>query len=166
MLGLPRAYDVDPAAVQRAFLQGAARIHPDLVAGGADPEAEGAAILNRAKRVLDDPEQRAIALLRLLAPDGAVDERTLPPGFLAEMMDVREQIEAAQTGRDRAALDRWERWAQEQRTSYRAAVGELFSAAAAAPDPGVFRRIRQTLNAWRYIERLIEQIDPDAAPRM
>jgi len=32
------------------------------------------------------------------------------------------------------------------------------------PDPALLGEIRTQLNAWRYIERLIEQLDPQYDP--
>ncbi|MCC6661058.1 MAG: DnaJ domain-containing protein [Phycisphaerales bacterium] len=156
MLGLPRGFDLDPSEVDRAYLERAGAVHPDVAAGD-DDAARKAAALNHAKRVLEDPERRARALLALLGGPGKED-RSLPPGFLMEIMETREHIEAARGPEERA---RWEAWAAERRREYQANVAGLFLRYA---ETGVPARVRMTLNAWRYIERLIEQLDPDYDP--
>ena len=43
-------------------------------------------------------------------------------------------------------------------------VNRLFDALGERPDAPALAAIRRELNAWRYIERLIEQLDPDYDP--
>lgn len=165
VLGLPRQYDLDAAAVQRAYLERSAQVHPD-VSGADDDEDDRASELNRAKQILDDPEQRAIALWKLLGGGGvgAVD-KTLPPGFLMQMMEVREEVEAAarmEGPGGKEARRKWEAWAEDRRREYQGRVGALFARAEThsppAADPILLKQIKTELNAWRYIERLIEQL--------
>jgi hypothetical protein len=76
-----------------------------------------------------------------------------------EMMEVREQMEAAAAARDAAALERWRNWAEDQRIGYARSVGELFKQVERdGPRPEILKAIRTRLNAWRYIERMLEQI--------
>jgi molecular chaperone HscB len=167
VLGLPRRYGVGAAEVQRAYLARAAGVHPDL-AGDEDEVEERSALLNRARETLESPERRAVALWRLLGGGGreGEDDRALPPGFLMEMMEVREELEAAQRTRDPEGLRKWEAWAAERRKGHEAAVARLFEGVegveggAGAADPGVLKKIKLELNAWRYVERLIEQLEP------
>lgn len=159
VLGLPRRYGLDAATIERAYLDRVAKAHPDAVAGAMnDGEDESdmdrpASELNDARRVLSNPEQRAIALWRLL---GGVEDKQLSPAFLMEMMATREAMESS---KDPAERGRWEAWTSERRAEYAARVGELFArieARAAAPE--ILRDIRQQLNQWRYIERMAEHI--------
>lgn len=163
--GLPRRFDVDLNAVRRASLQRLSEVHPDR-AGGTGTGAEGsAAAVNAAREVLEDPERRAEVLLRLMvagSPHEAVaSETNLPPAFLAEVMEVREQVEEAAANADSTVLEHWEEWACQRRCDHIRTVGELFREAERGGDAGVFHRLRQELNKWRYTERLIEQLDPD-----
>jgi molecular chaperone HscB len=157
LLGLPRRFELDPGDLDRAYLARAAALHPDLAAAD-DDAARRSAELNHAKRILESPERRARAMLGLLGGPGKED-RSLPPGFLREIMETREQIESAR-GRP-AERARWEAWAVDRRGEYESQVAALFLKAG---EPGVLAAIRTTLNAWRYIERLIEQLDPDYDP--
>ncbi|MFN7020689.1 MAG: iron-sulfur cluster co-chaperone HscB C-terminal domain-containing protein [Phycisphaerales bacterium] len=159
VLGLERRFDLSPAEVERAYLARAAGLHPDVV-GALGPDVEGAGPseeLNRARQVLKDPESRGNALLALLGGPAKEQDRSLPDGFLAEMMEVRERMEAGGA----AERERWEGWAEQRRSSHERNVRELFSRAAGGEtaDSGheTLRAIRRELNAWRYIERMLEQ---------
>ena len=170
ILGLPRSYRIERAAVQRAYLERAANVHPDFArsaAGSAGPIDDAAASLNRAKETLENPELRAHTLLCLIAAEAGIpfqpaDDRALPPGFLAQMMETREQIEADRAAGHTAKLAAWERWAEERRAAHQRKVGELFEPDAGRPTPASLRAIKMELNAWRYIERMIEQLDQPA----
>lgn len=166
VLGLARRYNIDLAELERSYLQRSAAMHPDMVGehGWADLGGEGGdgAIeeLNQARQVLADSEQRAIALWKLWGGGGA-DDKSLPPGLLVEMMEVREEMEAAKSSGDAAAMRKWEEWAEHRRGEYQKRVGELFAGlspgdSSSAP---VLRQIKIELNGWRYIERLVEQLE-------
>ena len=164
VLGLSRRYDIDAAELERVYLERSAAMHPDMVGehGFADMGSEGddpIAELNRAKQVLADPEQRAIALWKLWGGGGAED-KTLPPGLLMEMMEVREEMDAARSSGDAAALRKWGEWAEEQRGEYQRKVGGLFARLSPGDSgsPAVLKQIKIELNGWRYIERLVEQL--------
>lgn len=163
VFALPRAFEIDRAALQRAWLAEASRWHPDRFA---DPvqrgEAEGrSAEINRARVVLEDDEQRADALLLLLGGPGRGEDKSLPDGFLMEVMEVRERLEEAVASGDALRRTEVERWADEQRAAHRRRVADLFARADGRDDGAALADIRRELNAWRYIERLIEQLDPD-----
>ncbi|MFO0833289.1 MAG: iron-sulfur cluster co-chaperone HscB C-terminal domain-containing protein [Phycisphaerales bacterium] len=150
ILGLPPRFEVTPAEVERAYLSRVSGLHPDTAGAGEDASAA----LNDAKETLLNSEVRARALLALLEGPGASQDRSLPEGFLAGMMEVREEMASAVDASSRA---QWRAWAVQRRGEYEREVGALF--AAAAGGAAVLTRVRRTLNAWRYIERMIEQID-------
>lgn len=165
IFGLPRRFDLDPMQVQRAYLARAAMAHPDLSPGGGGETGLGSgsgaldpSSLNRAKAVLDDPEQRADALLLLLGGPPREADRSLPDGFLVEIMDIRERLDEAVASRDRAAAAELEAWAGQRRAGHIRAAAELFGALPQPPTADALRAIRRELNAWRYIERMLEQV--------
>lgn len=169
-LGLPARFDLTAAQVRSAYLARAAAVHPDHAQGagtGLPGEQDGAsARLNHARAVLSDPEQRGEALLARLGGPAKEADRSLPDGFLIEMMEVREQLDASVSAGDSSGVSRWVAWADERRAEHMARVGELFAsvsgpaAGGAEPkDRTVLTRVRKELNAWRYIERMIEQIE-------
>jgi hypothetical protein len=195
ILGLEGRFDLPGERVLAAYVDGARRLHALGPSGGdardAGPDArvddvdrdERLAALNRAKAVLEDPEQRAEALLTLLGGPSKESDRSLPPGFLAQIMEVRERLDEAMStragggasgavsggasGKAKSAPDEVDallRWAEGRREAHRQRVGELFgsmstSANAAPATRDALVGVRRELNAWRYIERMIEQIE-------
>lgn len=159
LLGFPIQFDIDPQAIQRAYLAALRTAHPDAggQVGGAD-----AAELNAARLTLLDHEKRANTLINCLGAPSASELKDLPDGFLMEMMTIRQDIEEAieQNGED--ARSTWESWASEQRADYISQIREL--CAEPNPEPDTLNDMRVVLNAWRYIERLIEQLDPAYDP--
>ncbi len=166
LLGIGPGFDLDRASIDRAYRARAAAMHPDLADPATAEEAAGAsAALNDARATLADPERRANALLAILGGPDASADRSLPDGFLMEMMDVRQRAEAECVTNEGHA--RWERWADERRESSIAQVSALFARAFSDGASGaLLADIRRALNAWRYIERMIEQLDPDHADPM
>lgn len=154
LLGLPRRFEVDGAALQRAWLERAARLHPDR-ADAPEDAARLSAELNEAKAVLQDPERRANAMLSLLGGPTKEQDKSLPEGFLMEMLEAREAMQAEIEAEGEEARTRWESWAASRRGEIIGRVGELF---ARGGDAATLRAVRTELNAWRYIERMIEQV--------
>lgn len=161
LLGLPPRFDLNAAEINAAHLRRAAALHPDLADAAQDDDESSrlAAELNDAKHQLIDPERRANALLALLGGPSKEQNRSLPDGFLMHIMETREEVEAAAQSKDPQRVVAWNQWAQSQREEYTARVSELFRALSNPPTPAQLAAIRTQLNAWRYIERLIEQLD-------
>lgn len=156
-LGLARSFGVDRGAAERAYLMAASRLHPDLAAG--DPGAAGRmAALNEARAIVLDPERRAGVLVSLLGGPGGNEERGLPDGFLSSIMQTRMALEEAVEGGDAGEVARWRGWAQGERARFIEEVGRAFEALSRPPRPEELRAIRVTLNAWRYIERMRDQL--------
>ena len=168
LLGLPRTFDLDAEALQRAYLTQAARLHPDLSGLPQDESEAKSAQLNEARTELLNPERRADRLLTLLGGPCKEADKALPTGFLMEIMETREAVEEALASKDPSQRTHWQHWAAEQRTRYIDLVRGQFAALASLTQPSErsthLKAIRQTLNAWRYIERLIEQLDPAYNP--
>ncbi|MGB0766796.1 MAG: Fe-S protein assembly co-chaperone HscB [Phycisphaeraceae bacterium] len=157
LLGLPRRFSVDESALRRAFLEASASCHPDRFT---DPieQAEAVESMSRvtdAYRVLTDPELRAKALLGLSGLELAADRDKLPPALLMEVMEVREELEAATESGDSAELDRLRRWASEQRTGHLDRLATLLDGEL---DAEKAKAARLELNALRYIQRMLEQM--------
>jgi molecular chaperone HscB len=159
-LGLPARFELPFSALERAYLARSAGAHPDATASDVDSNRISAC-LNESRQILENPESRAEALLARLGGPSKEADRSLPSGFLAQIMEVREAVEAARAAGDRTALAAHERWAQQQRDQHIRSVGELFGALRDRPSEPQLRAIRTELNAWRYVERMIEQLDPD-----
>lgn len=160
-LGLPRRFDLADDRIEAAFLARLAGVHPDLAGENA---ALDAAALTGARATLADPERRATALLALLGGPAAGDDRSLPDAFLMEIMELREQIESELASGGAAARERWTAFAEGRRREHTERVAALFAALTDPPADTDLRAIRLELNAWRYTERLIEQLDPAYDP--
>lgn len=161
VLGLAARFDVTPEEVRRAYLARVAVAHPDHGDGG-EQEGADAAALNAAMVVLNDPEQRAAALLARLGGPSKEADRSLPAGFLQEMMQVREGIDEAAAAGDTAAVGRAIEAARARRAGHVAEVGRLFrlmEERGGRAEASVLKAVRGEMNAWRYVERLIDQID-------
>jgi molecular chaperone HscB len=161
-LGLEPRFDLTRAQIESAYLARIAGAHPDHAGDAQGPDA---AALNDARRALLGDERRANLVLDRLGGPSASADKALPDGFLMEIMEVRSAIEDAIASGGDAEREKWQVWADEQRAGYRGTIASLFGRAATAPDPAEpLAEARRTLNAWRYIERLIEQLDPDHDP--
>jgi hypothetical protein len=108
--------------------------------------------------VLLDAERRANALLALRGGPAKGVDKSLPAGFLVEMMQTREEVEDAMGSRDAERLRAWRAWAQAERAGYVERVSRLFREGGSHN----LVEVRKQLNAWRYVERLIEQMDAGA----
>jgi len=157
-LGLEPRFDLSREDIERNYLARVVAIHPD---GGLQHRADdsGAAALNDARAVLLDPERRASVLLARLGGPSAERDKSLPPEFLAEMMTVREEMESALTSGDLKERDRWRVWARERRALMIAEVSAAFNAITPGSAPAAMAMVRRSLNAWRYIERMVQQLE-------
>lgn len=163
LLSLPPVFGLDAARIERAALARLSQLHPDVNSGDAADDLEvAAARINAARDALTFALSRAEILLRRLGGPSKEADKTLPPGFLMEVMDMREQVEAAVASGDAAARATWIAWSLDQRREMQARANDLF--AAADTDPTALLQLRVHLNQWRYIERLIEQLDPAYDP--
>lgn len=159
VLDLPPAYALDPADLERRYLAASARHHPDRYTDPLDQAdaADRMAQVTQAYRVLKDPEQRANALLSLLGGPAKEDDTSLPPDLLMEMMEVREELEAAVEKDDAAELDRLRNWARDRRSAHEQTVASKLTQHAT---PAELKAARLELNAMRYMNRMLDQM-PD-----
>jgi len=161
LLGLPIQFDLEPTSIERAYLSALRTAHPDA---GGQSDGPDAASLNAARLMLLDHEKRANEYLSCLGGPSASELKDLPDGFLMEMMTLRQEIEEEIEADGEAARSTWESWASEQRADYMTQINALCSRADSDADSEALREFRVVLNAWRYIERLIEQLDPAYDP--
>lgn len=107
LFGLAPAYALDAGQLEQAFRDIQTQIHPDRFAHAGDAERRASMQMstrvNEAYRTLKHPVQRAKYLLELNGVDVAFETDTaMPPEFLMQQMDLREQLEDA---KDASALD-------------------------------------------------------------
>ncbi|MEK6703610.1 MAG: iron-sulfur cluster co-chaperone HscB C-terminal domain-containing protein, partial [Planctomycetota bacterium] len=152
--------DLPEADIEGAYLAQIARIHPDLAGGDAEDAMALAAQVNDARRTLADPLSRAEVLLARLGGATASEDKSLPPGFLMEIMELREGVEADRASGDPARLEARSREAITRRNEFVERLTPIFASAfgASKAPADTLAQIRTELNAWRYTERLIEQL--------
>jgi molecular chaperone HscB len=107
---LAPGYALDTAALDTAYREIQARVHPDRFAHAGDAERRASmqwtTRINEAYRTLKSPVQRAKYLLELNGVDVAFETNTsMPPEFLLKQMELRETLERAGDAKDAAALD-------------------------------------------------------------
>jgi curved DNA-binding protein CbpA len=156
LLGVEPQIDLDEDALRRRWLALAAMLHPDIAA---DPDQAGRELarISAAHATLSNPESRADALLVRRGGPSRDACRDLPAGFLVQIMDIREELEEALADDDQSAIARLRHWAAERRAAYTEEMRVAFAALGPEPSAESLRAIREQLNAWRYIERMIEQ---------
>ncbi len=167
ILGIEPTFTTSPDQIQHAYLQKLSTAHPDLVSQNAtsDSPALDPATLNQARDTLLNDEARANLMLQLAAGPSPKD-KSLPDGFLMHMMELRTQIEEELQTDPTEARPRWQSWTNDERTKTIATITTLFNQIQADPTAAnqIKQDIRTHLNAWRYTERLIEQLDPTYHP--
>lgn len=165
-LGLPRRFALDPADVERAYIARSRAVHPDyhLAGSSADLAAslELSAALNEAYNTLRDPFARAEYLLTLEGGPSAAGHKQMPAAFLAEMLELREQVEEARAGcpDDAAVL------AADFGRRYDGLMGEVAGRFAElehlpAGDPkrvGVLAEVRGQLNVAKFVRGLLRDL--------
>jgi molecular chaperone HscB len=167
LLDLPRRFTLDLADLERRYLERTRAVHPDRMVGrGADERARGtgAAIdLNRAYKVLKRPASRAEHLLAL-AGVRIGDNETVPAALLHEILELREELDAARERGDRAELGRIEAL---MRARERSELDQLTAALATAEGAtgtaraAVLAEAKGACLALRYVARTLEALEDD-----
>jgi len=163
LLGVPRAFPIDEAVLERAYLKASRLVHPDYFGGKPKEEQQQAmratALLNDAYQTLRDPVRRGEYLLRLLGGKTASADRTTPPCFLAEMLELREETDDPALPEARKAellADVNGRVAALLRE-----LPPLFEKALASSigqRGGLLSALRSALNSYYYLETLRENL--------
>jgi len=165
LFSLPASFDVDATALEQTYLAKSRAAHPDFHA--ADEAAQGQAVeessrLNEAYTILKTPILRAEHLLDRLGGPSGLEVRDMPPEFLMEIMDLREEIEdvreagGLETDRGRALEAKLVADLQ----GVYAEMGEKFTTALAAEkaDADLLLGIRRSINVARYLEGLMRDL--------
>jgi molecular chaperone HscB len=159
LLGLPRRFEIDRDVLEDAYLAIASAVHPDRFAtadlGQRRWAMERSARVNEAYRTLRDPAQRAEYLLQLAGIDlDSSDSRSgataMDHGFLVEMLERREQLEAAAADGPRALMRLRSRVEDETERALSDGVASLAA--------GDVQAAARALTVRRYLQRLVEEI--------
>ena len=155
LLGLEPRFDLDPAALERAFFERSKELHADRFASA--PAAERVAALSKS-RALNDAYQaikKPVARAEyLLARAGVVigDNERLDPAFLMEILELREELAEARAA---GKLDVVGRLQNDMKARRATAVGALPALFATSDLPA----IKERLIVLRYLNRYLEECD-------
>jgi len=171
-LGLPRRFGLDAAEVERNYLARSRELHPDYhqLSSTAEQRAsmELTAALNEAYTTLRQPFRRAEYLLALHGGPSAAEHKAMEPAFLEEMLELRMEIEEIRISGspDSPARVSMARQLSERSEALHKDLVAVFARLESLPDGNVERkqlqvRVRQVLNAAKYVEGLLRDLRAD-----
>lgn len=164
LLGLPRRFEIDTERLNAAYRSIARNIHPDRFSGQS-PEMVALATrlsaeVNRAYDILKDPVSRAAYMLELAGGPGPSEVRDVPGNLLAEVMMMREEIDAARQAGKTASLAAFRRTVAAQREGALEDLAEKADRLSGMSDEER-RAYRQALNAIKYYDNLLAELGED-----
>ena len=151
IFGLPVDYTVDQELLADRFLDLQKEVHPDRFASRTDQEKrlamQWATQVNTANETLRAPLSRAIYLLELRGIE-LEHNPTLPPAFLMEQIELREQLESIEEGEGSLeALDAFRKTMKQVMSKVQAEFG-----AALDEDP---RKAEQVVYELQFLSKLM-----------
>lgn len=166
VFGMEPAFVLDEAALERRYRDLSRILHPDRHARS-DPRArrwslERSVQLNEAYRTLRDPVRRAEYLVQRA---GVAVAPSVPPELLAEILELREQLQEAKSTHDHVRLETLRADMRGRATRGLEAITRALQAGTPA---GVEEAARE-LSALRYVNRFLDDIaahDEVAADRL
>jgi molecular chaperone HscB len=157
LFGFAERFALDVDALDRAYRDVQAQVHPDRFARASAVEQrvalQWATRANEAYRALRDPLQRAIYLCTLRGQDPADEHDTrMPQAFLMQQLEWRETLDDARAAGDAAAIERLDDALEIMRTGLRDDVERALDRDADAPRAA--ERVRQ----WMFVERFADDV--------
>lgn len=157
LLGLPRGMDVEPQALDAAYRELQAQVHPDRHAGKTDAERrvamQWATAANEAYRTLRKPLARARYLIESAGERlGEQDNTAMPADFLMQQMEWREHVAEARARRDDRGLRHIEH-------AIRGAEGELWPLLSERIASADWTAAADVWRRLRFLEKLREDIE-------
>lgn len=134
LFGLPVRFALDKVALDKAYRDLQAQVHPDRFANAEAAEQrvsmQKATRANEAYNALRKPLSRARYFLELHGVDLGTESNTaMPSEFLIEQMEWREAVEEARLGGDHHELEALHRRVSSELDSRYSALGSLLDAA-------------------------------------
>jgi molecular chaperone HscB len=158
LFGLPESFALDEGALERAYRDIQAEIHPDRFAHAGEAEKrlsmQWASRVNEAYRTLREPFERARYLLELNGVD-ALDAEGNPMSqdFLMQQMEWREQLMKAKDDEDVHGMERLEADLRSAADILLHELGFLLDEKQDCP------RAAEALRKYRFMERLLAEVD-------
>ncbi|RJG00192.1 Fe-S protein assembly co-chaperone HscB [Noviherbaspirillum sedimenti] len=153
---LPQRFEIDLAALDRAYHEVQNQAHPDRFASASSAEKrvamQWATRANEAYQTLKNPLARAKYLCELNGVDLQVESNTaMPPAFLMQQMEWREALEDAHAAKDIGALESLE---GELLAARKAEVAGL----AAQLDTGDFHAAALGVRRMMFVEKFEDEV--------
>jgi molecular chaperone HscB len=167
-LGIPRTFDVDLPAVERAHRELSRALHPDRFVNATASERRAALAkaveVNEAWRVVRDPIRRAEALLRLAGiaaeeGDEHGERSEADPEFLMEMLEQREALAEAKAARDLERVREMAREVEARSVAVERALTEGFGrlGGPAGVEPSQAAVLAGEVGRLRFFRRLLDE---------
>ena len=158
LLGLPRGFSLDQAALDSRFRELQREVHPDRFAAADDAARRASMMLatqiNQAYQTLRSPLKRATYLLSLDGVDvGAESNTAMSPEFLMAQMEWREQVADARAEKNRAALQALDASIRDEIRAAYTGLGQQLDAG--SDHQAAVETVRQLM----FLEKLHEEID-------
>lgn len=119
-------------------------------------------LLNTAYGVLISPFSRAEYLLKLLTEPGSFNERILPAGFLEEVFELQERLDELQVCGAEEELSRMKESLKNRCTEMETRLPRMFALLNNHKRmEKTLEQVRMTLNAGRYLQRLLERFETE-----
>ncbi|HYA17418.1 MAG TPA: Fe-S protein assembly co-chaperone HscB [Bryobacteraceae bacterium] len=161
---LPPNLSIDLKDLEKRFYTLSRKWHPDMFARKSEAEKQqsldATALLNDGYRVLKDPIQRSLYLLKLEGFDiGEQGTKDVPPELLEEVFELNMAIEELKDGDEsvRPQLEAAEKKFEGMRSDIDRELETRFAAWDSSRDRNVLNEIRRLLNRRKYITNLINQ---------
>ena len=158
LFGLPAAFRMDGAVLDRAWRELQAQVHPDRYAHAGEAEKrlsmQWATHVNEAYRTLKEPLRRADYLLQKRGIHALGERQTsLPANFLMQQMEWREALQEAQQARDANAIE------QLRRTLKREAADLTDLLARQLDEEENWDAAADTVRKLRFVQKLTEDVN-------
>jgi len=165
LFNLPASFVLDVRALDSRYRELSVQHHPDKFAGAEAKQRlqalETTAQVNEGYKTLRDPALRAAYLLKLSGVDiDEEGERTfqMDPRFLMEILELREQLDAAkQKGDVPAAQALGKQMAAREKQTHEL-LSTLFVEEQQSPDSARLQKLAEQVAALRYFRRFQEEV--------
>lgn len=168
VLGLPATFALQAARVDERVKELSRRLHPDRFAQKSPRERrlslEWTTAVNDAARAVRDPLRRASTLLKAQGIDvekesGAGAMGRLPPEFLGEVLEIREELAQARAAGDLARVRELGRKVKERAAGVTSDLAGAFAEHERSPDPTLLDRAATAVAVLRYHARFEEEVE-------
>lgn len=171
IFGFEPSADVDARELKKRLLRFSRRMHPDFFAqeieGVRALAEQNSARINEAHEILSDDARRIDWLVRHLGGPDENDERQMPKEFLLEVLEWNEVLEAARQAGAGASTSQLDELEQELRAERAVTLDSIHAKLVPLPPPQapVLREVRRDLNAVRYLDRALGEIESQRLAR-